>query len=162
MTIHTQTRIDLPKGGSVCMYLYVCIYKITHSRAIRPCHPGHSMPLVCVFPRRFDRKRLGRGRGYDDSVPGNHQNSPCRELVSNSTHFTSGLVKYVPGRGNFRAVPSQDGDNFVTFPPPPQSLNDLERRTWRRRREPFVTASGSCLLTSGVRDTTPTTLTSLR
>ena len=41
------------------------------------------------------------------------------KLAPNSTHFTKGLVKYVPGRGYFRAVPSQNGDNFVTSPPPP-------------------------------------------
>ena len=37
--------------------------------------------------------------------------------------MTRGLVKYVPGRGYFRAVSSQNGDKFVTFPPSPQSLN---------------------------------------
>ena len=41
------------------------------------------------------------------------------ELASNSSHLTRGLVKYVPGRGYFRAVPSQNGDKFVTPPPPP-------------------------------------------
>ena len=30
-----------------------------------------------------------------------------------------GLVKYVPGRGYFRVDSSQNGDKFVTFPPPP-------------------------------------------
>ena len=29
-----------------------------------------------------------------------------------------GLVKYVPGGGYFRAVPSQNGDKYVTSPPP--------------------------------------------
>ena len=37
----------------------------------------------------------------------------------NSLHLTRGLVKSVPGRGYFRAVPSQNGDKYVTFPPPP-------------------------------------------
>ena len=46
------------------------------------------------------------------------------KLAPNSTHFTRGLVKYVPGRGYFRVVPSQNGDIFVTSPPPPQSLNE--------------------------------------
>ena len=41
----------------------------------------------------------------------------------NSTNSTRGLAKYVPGRIYFRTVPSQDGDKFVTSPPPPQSLN---------------------------------------
>ena len=45
------------------------------------------------------------------------------KLAPNSSHLTRGLVKYVPGRGYFRAVPSQNGDKYVTSPPPPQSLN---------------------------------------
>ena len=48
------------------------------------------------------------------------------KLAPNSSHLTRGLVKYVPGRGPgrgyFRAVPSQNGDKYVTSPPP-QSLN---------------------------------------
>ena len=28
----------------------VCIYEIAHNRAIRPCHPSHSMPLVLILP----------------------------------------------------------------------------------------------------------------
>ena len=41
------------------------------------------------------------------------------KLAPNLTHSTKGLVKYVPGRGYFRAVCSQNGDKFVTSPPPP-------------------------------------------
>ena len=48
------------------------------------------------------------------------------KLVPSSTDFTKGLVKYVPGRSYFRAVPSKNRDNFVTSPPP-QSLNDQNR-----------------------------------
>ena len=40
------------------------------------------------------------------------------KLAPNPTHSTGGLVKYVPGRGYFRAVPSQNGDKCVTSPPP--------------------------------------------
>ena len=40
------------------------------------------------------------------------------KLALNSSHLTRGLVKYVPGR-YFRTVPSQDGDKYVTSPPPP-------------------------------------------
>ena len=39
------------------------------------------------------------------------------KLVPNLTHHTRGPVKYVPGRGYFGAVPSQNGDKFVTSPP---------------------------------------------
>ena len=41
------------------------------------------------------------------------------KLAPNSSHLTRGLVKYVPGRDYFRAVSSQNGDKFVTSPPPP-------------------------------------------
>ena len=41
------------------------------------------------------------------------------KLALNSTHFTRGLVKYVPGRGYFRAVSFQNGDKFATSPTPP-------------------------------------------
>ena len=41
------------------------------------------------------------------------------KLAPNPSHLTRGLVKYVPGRGYFRAVSSQSGDKFVTSPPPP-------------------------------------------
>ena len=40
------------------------------------------------------------------------------KLTPNSTYFTRGLVEYFPGRGYFRAVPSQNGDRVVTSPPP--------------------------------------------
>ena len=41
------------------------------------------------------------------------------KLAPISPHFTRGLVKYVPGMGYFRAVPSQNGDKFATSPTPP-------------------------------------------
>ena len=40
------------------------------------------------------------------------------KLAPSSTHSIEGLVKYVPGRGYFRVVPSQNGTKFVTSPPP--------------------------------------------
>ena len=40
------------------------------------------------------------------------------KLAPNSTHSTRGLVKYVPGRGYYRCVPSQNGNKFVTCHPP--------------------------------------------
>ena len=48
------------------------------------------------------------------------------KLAPNSSHLTRGLVKYVPGRDYFRAVPSQNGDKFVTFPPPPPIVERLD------------------------------------
>ena len=44
-------------------------------------------------------------------------------LAPNSSYLTRVFVKYVPGRDYFRAVPSLNGDKFVTSPPPPQSLS---------------------------------------
>ena len=41
------------------------------------------------------------------------------KLAPNSTYFTMLLVKYVPGRGYFWAVPSQNEDKFVTSLPSP-------------------------------------------
>ena len=41
------------------------------------------------------------------------------KLAPNSSHLTRGLVKSVPGRRYFCAVPSQKGDKYVTSPPPP-------------------------------------------
>ena len=40
------------------------------------------------------------------------------KLAPNSSHLTMGLVKYVPGRDYFRAVPSQNGDKCVISSPP--------------------------------------------
>ena len=36
------------RGVCVC----VCIYQIAHNRAIRPCHPSHSMPLALILPSK--------------------------------------------------------------------------------------------------------------
>ena len=41
------------------------------------------------------------------------------KLAPNLSHLIRGLVKYVPGRGYFRAVAYQNGDKYVTSPPPP-------------------------------------------
>ena len=40
------------RGTHVC-YACVCvrIHLIVHNRAIRPCHPSHSMPLALILPR---------------------------------------------------------------------------------------------------------------
>ena len=48
------------------------------------------------------------------------------KLASNSSHLTKGFVKYVPGRGYFHAISSQNGDKFVTSPPP-HLLNGSEK-----------------------------------
>ena len=40
------------------------------------------------------------------------------KLAPNSIHFTREMDKQVPGRSYFCAVPSQNGDKFVTSSPP--------------------------------------------
>ena len=49
------------------------------------------------------------------------------KLAPNSSHLTRGLVKYVPGRDYFCVVSSPNGDKYVTYPPPPQSLKSYRR-----------------------------------
>ena len=39
------------------------------------------------------------------------------KLAPNSSHFTRGLVKSVPGRSYFRAVPFQNGEKIIISPP---------------------------------------------
>ena len=41
------------------------------------------------------------------------------KLATNSSRLTRGLVKHVPGRGYFRAIPSQTGTNMLHPRPPP-------------------------------------------
>ena len=68
------------------------------------------------------------------------------KLAPNSSHFTRGLVKHVPGRGYFRAVPSQNGDKFATSPTS-QSLNDSDLK---HRLQNFINlATPRKLLTTG-------------
>ena len=73
------------------------------------------------------------GEGGDTTIPspdiGLHD-SPFRvyyymipymagKLAPDPTHSIRGLVKYVPGRGYFHNVPSQNGDNLLHSRPPP-------------------------------------------
>ena len=61
------------------------------------------------------------------------------KLVPNPTHHTRGPVKYVPGRGYFGAVPSQNGDKFVTSPP--LSIVELDRHRTDSSGVSFATVS---------------------
>ena len=62
-------------------------------------------------------------RSPKQSLPGIGLHDPlhgwqaCPEL--NSFHRGVGQILYVPGRGYFRAVPSQNGDTIATPRPPP-------------------------------------------
>ena len=57
------------------------------------------------------------------------------KLAPNSTYLTRLLVKYVPGRGYFWAVPSQNEDKFVTSPPSPIVERVLQLHNRASRRE---------------------------
>ena len=67
--------------------------------------------------------RRFRPQGVTKTTPSGDRTTWSASLPPNSTHFTRGLVKYVPGRGFFRATPYQNRDKFVTSPPP-HLLND--------------------------------------
>ena len=100
--------------------------------ARRPARVWHIRGAGGDIETRDQREvqRLGRAGIRPFCPPGGHQNSPFRgyeymipymvgKLAPNSSHLTRGLVKYVPGRGYFRAVSYQNGDEFVTSPPSP-------------------------------------------
>ena len=40
---------DVVKPLDLVRSVYMCIYQIAHNRAIRPCHPSHSMLLTLVL-----------------------------------------------------------------------------------------------------------------
>ena len=64
------------------------------------------------------------------------------KLAPNSSHLTRGLVKYVPGRGHFRAVPSRNGDKFVISPPLPNRCTCYECYLSRKKPDgPLLCAS---------------------
>ena len=83
-------------------------------------------------------RRLGRAGIRRFRPRGGHQNIPFRgwdymipymvgKLTPNLSHLTRGLVKYIPVRGYFRAVSSQNGDKYVTSPPPPPIVEVVHR-----------------------------------
>ena len=87
------------------------------------------------------------GRGYDDFVPVEVTKKNFRRLdymipymvgkfAPNSSHLTRGLVKYIPDRGYFRAVPSQNGDKYVTNPSPPIIVELVFSRLEQETRQP--------------------------
>ena len=51
------------------------------------------------------------------------------KLAPKPAHFTRRLMKYIPGKGYFRAVPSKNGEIFVTSPPH-QIVERLTLRPW--------------------------------
>ena len=94
----------------------VCVFVKLHITA-------QSGPVILVIRLRRAEIRRFRPRG-------GHQNSAFRgwdymipyvvgKLAPNSSYFTKGLVKHVPDRGYFRAIPSQNGDKYVISSPPP-------------------------------------------
>ena len=61
------------------------------------------------------------GRSPKQHLPGIRLHDPLHGLQACPKFivFNQGLVKYIPGRGYFRAVPSQEGEKYVISPQPP-------------------------------------------
>ena len=70
------------------------------------------------------------------------------KLAPNSSHLTRGLVKYVPGRDYFRAVPSQNGDKYVTSHP--QSLNSSFQQFRRKAVQSHAFAFAIAFITMAI------------
>ena len=78
------------------------------------------------------------------------------KLAPNSSRLTRGLVKYVPGGDYFRAVPSQNGDKFVTSPPPPPQSSNGSTLLVDSTPDGIMRAVVICLLATGVLPKAPT------
>ena len=70
-----------------------------------------------IPPRVYTKRALPRG-AWNFMIP-----YMVGMLASNITHFTRGLIKYVPGKRLFRAVPLNSETN-LGYLPFPHSLND--------------------------------------
>ena len=86
----------------------------------RICHSPCGETSVSTIGGCGDTTIPSLGRSPKQPLPGIGLRHPhmVGKLGPNSTHFIRGLVKYILCRGSFRAVPSQNGDKFVTSPPP--------------------------------------------
>ena len=94
--------------------------------------PRGSAFFMCKYGIRGST--IGEGGDTTISSPGRSPKQPLSgiglhvisymvgKLAPNPLHLTRRLVKYVLGRNYLRAVSSQNGDKFVTSPPPPQSF----------------------------------------
>ena len=82
---------------------------------------------------------IGEGGETRFHPRGGHQNNPFRgwdymipymagKLAPNSSRLTRGIVKRVPGRDYFRAIPSQTGTNML-HPRPPLIVELVNIRT---------------------------------
>ena len=72
---------------------------------------GEGGDTTISSPERSPKQPLPGMRLHDPL----HGRQACPEFIASDQE----LVKYVSGRGYFRAVPSQNGDKYVTSPPPP-------------------------------------------
>ena len=66
---------------------------------------GGGGDTTILSPGRSPKQPLPGYQVYDYMIP-----YMVGKRAPNSTHFTRGLVKYVPGRGYSSAVPYQNGD----------------------------------------------------
>ena len=99
---------------------------------------AYSVPYANV--RHLRGSTTGEGGDTTISSPGGLPKQPLPGIgLHNPLHgrqacpeFTAfdqrGLVKYVPGRSDFGAVSSQNGDKLVTLPPPPPIVERVTSR----------------------------------
>ena len=66
------------------------------------------------------------------------------KLAPNSSHLTRGMVKYVPSRGYFRAVFSQNRDNFVTSLPLPPIVERVACTLGHGKPRIFIELNARC------------------
>ena len=87
----------------------------------------NAMKRFCIICEGFND---WGGRGYDDFVPGEvtktapsgmrlHDTLHGRQACPKFIAFDQGVGPICPRQGLFPDVPSQNGDKYITSPPPP-------------------------------------------
>ena len=107
MILITKTSDQTRQRGCMYVCMYACIFIKLHIAA----QFGPVILSVSTIGGGGDTTIPSPGRSPKQSLPEIDLRRPhmVGKLAPNSTHFTRGLVKYIPGRGSFRAVPSQNG-----------------------------------------------------
>ena len=125
ISINTMVVLYLPLTDPLSLTNPAVTATIILTIALARRDNAQSSPLWPVT----SRSTIGGGgdttipsRGRSPKSPTWSASLPRIDLISRGV-----FVSYVPGRGYFRAVPSQNGDcKFATSPTPPQSFNDSD------------------------------------